>query len=383
VTDAPLRLLLVEDNPGDARLVREALSTLSAPSVTVSVATSLAQAIETLACGAIDVVLSDLDLPDSEGLETCTAMVRTAPGLPVVVLTGRDGDRMGAEAIRLGAQDYLEKGEHIAVRLQRALSFAQERQRLLRREQAARASTEEANRRIATAYERLAQLERARDGMVQMIIHDLRSPLTAVCGYLELGLRRAENLDPVARRHFAIADSQAGILVEMVSSILDISRMEAGEFRPQRVDHDVTALAIQAVERVRGVALDRRVDISTDPAVVACDGDLVRRVIANLVANALRYSPRDKAVSVAVVPHQGQVRVAVEDHGPGIPIEAQARLFSKFATLDDGTHRPYSTGLGLHFCKLAVEAHGGSIGLDSASGKGSRFWFVLPMEQCA
>ena len=172
-------------------------------------------------------------------------------------------------------------------------------------------------------------------------------------------------------------------MVEMVSSILDISRMEAGGFRPKRADHDVAALAAEAVERVRGGALDRRVEITTAPALSSCDGDLVRRVIANLVANALRHGPPGEPVSVTIAAQGGQVRVVVADHGPGIPIAAQAQLFGKFATLDAGAHRPHSTGLGLHFCKLAIEAHGGSIGVVSEAGKGARFWFSLPLARIA
>jgi signal transduction histidine kinase len=107
------------------------------------------------------------------------------------------------------------------------------------------------------------------------------------------------------------------------------------------------------------------------------DPEIIRRVIANLVGNALKFTPEDGEVRIAVEQKEGLARLAVSDTGRGIPPEYHAKIFEKFAQVDK-QQRQYSTGLGLTFCKLAVEAHGGQVGVQSQVGQGSTFWFVLP-----
>ena len=112
---------------------------------------------------------------------------------------------------------------------------------------------------------------------------------------------------------------------------------------------------------------------------VDCDPDVTRRIVTNLVANAIKFTPRTGDVRIAVSGGERGVKVTVADTGPGIPREYRARIFEKFGQVPTrGEAHKHSTGLGLAFCKLAVEAQGGEIGVDSEVGKGSVFWFVLP-----
>jgi signal transduction histidine kinase len=148
-------------------------------------------------------------------------------------------------------------------------------------------------------------------------------------------------------------------------------------------DVSMESLAREALATlVAGPSQTRRIRLvnSPDAAVVNCDAPVIRRVIANLMANALKYSPADSSIEVRVGAGPGTVHVDVQDHGPGIPPRYQQRIFEKFAQLDlQREERPGGVGLGLTFCKLAVEAHGGRMGLQSEEGRGSRFWFELPI----
>jgi len=148
--------------------------------------------------------------------------------------------------------------------------------------------------------------------------------------------------------------------------------------RPVRVD--LCVVAAEAIESVVGWRYDPVVDLrAPEPIELVADRDVVRRIIANLVANALKVTPKDGQVRVEIGAGPAGAEVRVVDTGPGIPAEYHDQIFERFVRVD-GTGRPQvrSSGLGLAFCRLAVGAHGGRIGLTSEVGKGSTFWFVLP-----
>jgi len=130
-------------------------------------------------------------------------------------------------------------------------------------------------------------------------------------------------------------------------------------------------------------ALTKRVSIlylkQTEPAMVSCDANLITRVIANLLGNAIKFTPSGNRVSISIERTANAVKLRVVDTGRGIPREYYERIFEKFGQLETQKQRDVSsTGLGLTFCKLAVEAHGGEIGVESEVGRGSSFWFALP-----
>jgi signal transduction histidine kinase len=128
-------------------------------------------------------------------------------------------------------------------------------------------------------------------------------------------------------------------------------------------------------------AREMNLDAPPVPVTVVADKDLILRVIQNLLGNALKFTSSDGWIHLDIQPDGNRVCVKVRDNGPGIPVEYQERIFEKFGQVEARAHRQkFSTGLGLTFCKLAVEAHGGSIGVESEIGKGSTFWFVLPKE---
>lgn len=230
-------------------------------------------------------------------------------------------------------------------------------------------------------YEELQRLQGLRDGLVHMIVHDLRSPLTSVMGFIDL-LRTDVTATAEERAHFInVAYTAATQMVEMISSLLDINRLEAGEMPVDRQVVDLCDIAGDAVRALSGLAIGRTLTQSAPdgPVMSNCDPALIRRVVSNLLGNALKFTPRSGSVKLTVALVHGRPSVEVSDTGPGIPPDFIGRVFDKFSQAGEGrAKKRYSTGLGLAFCKLAVETHGGTIGVTSEVGVGSRFSFQLP-----
>lgn len=232
---------------------------------------------------------------------------------------------------------------------------------------------------LATNYAELHKLQELRDNLTHMIIHDLRSPLTGVIGYLDLLKRHATpKLDTRDASYINTAFDAAQNLNEMITSLLDTNRLESGEMPLDCGDHDMIEIARLGIESLAGALGERQLTtaFARGDQIAFCDADLVRRVVCNLLTNALKFTPRQGRIVVRVVPNGDFVEVSVSDTGPGIAAEHHNKIFEKFGQVGGGAR--HSTGLGLTFCKLAVEAQGGTIGIESAPGEGSRFWFTLP-----
>ena len=170
-------------------------------------------------------------------------------------------------------------------------------------------------------------------------------------------------------------------IIRLVNSVLDVSKMESAEMRLRLVPADIAAVARESVDELESLVGTRQLvrKWPEDPVMAIVDRDVVSRVLQNLLGNALKFTPATGAITVEVEANDDMVRVAVSDTGPGIPREYRERVFEKFGQVDAVLRgQRFSTGLGLTFCRLAVEAHGGRIGVDSEVGRGSTFWFVLP-----
>jgi len=232
---------------------------------------------------------------------------------------------------------------------------------------------------LAASYAELRKLQELRDNLTHMIIHDLRSPLTGVIGYLDLFQRRsASKLDASELNYIKIASEAAQTLNEMITSLLDTNRLESGEMPLTQGKHDVSEIVRTAIESLAAASGERKIipELADSPEIAFCDAELVRRVASNLLTNAIKFTPAKGVITIRVRSINEFIEVSVSDNGRGIPAEHHAKIFEKFGQIEDGAR--HSTGLGLTFCKLAVEAQGGTIGVESAPGEGSRFWFTLP-----
>ena len=254
-------------------------------------------------------------------------------------------------------------------------------EKILRAKEEAEAAHAEKSRllqELEVNYRKLQDMEKARDGLTHMIVHDLKSPLTSIIAHLDL-LRHT-----AARK---LSEEEAGFLGEairmgdrltwMINSLLDISRLESGQMPLSREPFAPASLVDEALRSVGPESSKREVSLHIAPEAssVVCDGGVIGRVLMNLIGNAVKFTGEGGSIRVVVSREGAGTRFGVTDTGPGIAPEFHEKIFARFAQLE---RTPFSTGLGLTFCKLAVEAHGGKIGVQSEAGKGSTFWFVLP-----
>jgi signal transduction histidine kinase len=247
------------------------------------------------------------------------------------------------------------------------------------------ATLAERNRELQQSHDGLRRLESLRDSLIHMVVHDMRSPLAVVLGSLEvMQLEHATDLSASGRRLVSMGENAARRALDMLGTVLDLSRLEAGQMPLARVSCELGSLAREAAGALGALQGGRRLSVEAPPqgVRVQADRELLTRVFQNLLENAFKAtSPQDGQVRLVACEEEGGARVEVHDDGPGIPPELRERVFDKFAQVEaPEARRPQSTGLGLTFCRLAVEAHGGRIGVKRSDLGGSAFWISLPAD---
>jgi signal transduction histidine kinase len=311
-----------------------------------------------------DLILFDIHMPGMDGYDTCSALKSDErfKDVPVIFLSSLSDTDDKVKAFSASGVDYVTKPfqrQEVIARVETHLRLARLQGQLEER------------------YEQLKNLEDMRDLLTHMIVHDLRSPLTGIVTSLELLSMDIAPLGEESEEDMSRALNSARTLTRMITTLLDVNKMESGEMPVERRPGDLGATARTAVESLAGLVSGREVTVEGSAA-VDFDPELIERVVANLVSNALKYSPEDSAVCVRVS-NGVRARIEVRDQGPGVPEQYRDMIFEKFGQIkpkQEGV-KLASTGLGLTFCKLAVEAHEGRIGVDSVAQEGSTFWFEL------
>lgn len=240
---------------------------------------------------------------------------------------------------------------------------------------------------LVAAHSELKDLEALRDNLINMIAHDMRTPLAGILGSLQTCIDEQPE-SPVVRELLENAVDDAQRLSAMTSDLLDINRMESGQLPLDREAVNLGELLADAVEGVEYAAALNDVAVTvegpTETLRVHIDRGIINRVLTNLLQNAVRHTPPGGKVTVwaerITDAEQPLARIFVADTGEGIPEEIRDRIFDRFFhAARGGDGAVASIGLGLAFCKLAVEAHGGTIQVESEVGEGSTFWFTVPL----
>jgi signal transduction histidine kinase len=259
----------------------------------------------------------------------------------------------------------------------------------------------EKNKRLQESLERLKELDRLKSNFLATISHELRTPLTSVIGYSEMLLDGlAGPLAPEQREYVATIMEKGDHLLQMITSILDVSKIESGQLKLAVSEVDLAEVVEEAVRTVvplagkKGQSLDLVVEGALP--VMRVDRDKVRQILVNLLGNAVKFTPEDGKIEVRAGlsptshvpdevdpfdPYAGQeLRVRVTDTGIGIPADQHQKIFENFYQVDSSSTREYGgSGIGLSIAKSYAEAHGGRIIVESEVGKGSAFTVYLPI----
>ncbi len=361
-----LRLLLVEDNPGDARLIQEELREVSSAHFEVLHVMRLAEAERVVREAKPDAVLLDLSLPDGHGLGNISRLLQAASAVPLVVLTGTDDEQLAVQAVHQGAQDYLVKGQVTGPLLVRALRYAIERKRAeegLKREEAQR------------------QTAIFREQFLAILGHDLRNPLNAISGNAGLLLRYGGLTEPQRKAVNRISIS-SDRMTRMINDLLDFTRARLGGGYPvNRARMNVHDVLRQVVEELEVAHPQRRFELSlSGNGWGDWDADRIAQAASNLVGNAVQYSPEDSPVNVSAKDDGDGVCVQVHNLGLPIPAERLPHIFDPFVRGVEGGRGAARTGLGLglYITHEIVRAHGGTLRVTSTETDGTRFWMNLP-----
>jgi len=366
----PGLLLVVDDDAAN----RDVLSRrLRRQGHVVETASSGPEALQRLGTANFDLVLLDIMMPDMDGYEVLSLLKADdrLHHIPVIMISALSETQSVVRCIEAGAEDYLTKPFDPTL-LKARIGASLEQKRGRDRESLL-------FEQLQANFKRLQEVEKLRDDMRNMIVHDLRTPLTAVIVGVEM-LEKHGELNATQRELMAIASGGGKTLLGMINDLLDVEKMESGSNQLQVVELSAAALVAGALAQVGSLAEESRITLVTEipSGLPPLSGDekKLSRTLVNLIANAIKFTPRGN-VTISLSRDEGDAtRFAVRDTGQGIPSEAFERIFEKFGQLD--ANNRVGTGLGLAFCKLVVEAHGGRIWVESVPGNGSTFSFTIP-----
>lgn len=321
-----------------------------------------------------DVLFLDVMMPDMTGLEVCREL-KTHPRTrlcQVMMVTALSGTPHQVEGLDNGADDFVSKPVRRDEFLAKVRSLLRARRLLIELEQA-REILEQHNRK-------LKELEALKESLTETLVHDLKNPLAAVIGNLELLERKGdERTRDLVRR----CKTGASRLHRMILDLLDVARLEDGGLPLRFEPVDAGELARRACEEFETPAEQRSVRLVLEAPEgglpVSGDASMLRRVVDNLIANALEHSPAGTEVTVRVTRRDEGVELSVSDQGSGIPEAYREKIFEKYARLElRQAGVAGNRGLGLTFCRMAIEAHGGTIWVEPTPGGGALFRAVLP-----
>jgi len=356
-----VRLLLVEDDAAFAKIIGTAISRKATFKVELSTVADLQQSLAVFSRKPFeieepkyDVVLLDLSLPDSQGLDTLIQMRNNCLGTPIIVLTGSDDEALAMSALKHGAQDYLVKGDIDGRSLCRAIQYAIEREKIIAE----------------------------REDFVATLTHDLKTPLQGANRILglfvkgDLGAITGDQAELLRR----LSESN-DTLLEMIANLLEVYRYEKDLHTIKFTRTNLIDLVQKCINEVDHLARDRFIDIRQevdgDHISIMADEQSIFRVMRNLLDNALKFTPKGGVVTVGLAQNE-KVQLSVSDTGPGIPEEDQRYLFERFYRGANGRGYSRSTGLGLYLCRQIVNHHNGTIKVDRNQNAGSIFLLEFP-----
>jgi two-component system sensor histidine kinase/response regulator len=370
-------ILVADDVPANVELLFDQLHSLGYRTVAAQDGPSALAACFThrpdLCILDVSMPAGDLGVEDrSTGFEVCRRIKRDArtARIPVIFVTALNDTTDRVKAIEAGGDDFLTKPHNRLVLGARVRSLLK-----------LKAATDA----LEDSFRKLRELEKIRDGLMKMIVHDLKTPLTSILATLELLLDGDfGTLDATQRQVIMDAEGKSEDLLRLIEDLLEIAKIEEAalplSLEPIAPAALLTEILHEWTLRFQQEGATASADVADDVPIFQADKGLLKRVFANLIQNALTHSARAVTLQVRVRRDASGILFTVADNGPGIPSEYQEVIFRKFEQVRmPHAPRVRSSGLGLAFCRLVVEQHGGRIWVRSNEGEGSAFHILLPL----
>jgi signal transduction histidine kinase len=331
-----------------------------------------------------DLLLLDVMMPNLSGFEVCRRLRERHETrlLPIIMITALNALEDKVQGLDLGADDFLSKPINRTELLAKVRSIL--RVRALQEE------IERQKKELEAANSELLVIQRFKESMTQMVVHDLKNPLAAIMGNIQLmQLQRAQMTAPRLGELLQRTQDSARQMARMIQNILEVAKLEENKMPLRRQPVDLARVVTEqcaellSVSTRDGVRLESVVPESLPP--VDADPELVGRILANLLSNAFKHTPNGGRIVVGARQEGEEIVTTVTDDGEGIPEDLQPHIFEKFVAgeSEDRHRRTYDSGLGLTFCRLAVQAHGGRIWVKSRSGEGTTVHVALPRHRAA
>jgi signal transduction histidine kinase len=387
-----LNVLIVEDSEYDTKLIlRELRRAGYEPNYTRVETPAEMQA--ALNRRIWDVIISDYTMPEFDGMSGLELLRSNGLDIPFIIVSGSILEAMAVEAMKKGVHDYLMKDNlsRLVPAIERELREGETRRARREADRALHLAYQELELRVkertaelAETNERLRRALHSRDEFISIAAHELKTPVTSLHGFTQMLLRQfdKEELPDLDRmtRVLELMDQQSNRLMQLISQLMEFSRIETGQVTLERKLIDLVALAKEVTEAIQISTSAHQINVVGDSVMLALVDPLrIEQVLSNLVNNAVKYSPGGGLVQLEVArTDPSMARLSVTDQGIGIAAEHQSHIFERYYQVQDGDSGK-GMGIGLYISRHFVELHGGQIVVESPTEGGTRFTVLLPL----
>lgn len=381
------RILIVDDDAALLQALPQAII-LRMRQVSIDTSDSATGALQYAQQERYAAIVSDIKMPDMDGLALIEKLQTLCPETPMLLITGHGERDLAIQALRVGAYDFIQKPidrDYFINTLQRAIQTYQMRRQIAAQQLELEQYASSLEQTVAERTRELVEANAAKDIFLGVASHELKTPLTTIKGISQMLHRRVENGNPIDLKSLDLLNSSARRMEILVNDILNTSLVDADTFALHRQPHNLVALCQEILEEYRSEIGSRlHMEILEPNLCVDMDRERITQVLLNLLSNARKYSSKDTPIHVCLQCQDHQAILSVADHGVGIPAEKLPHIFERFyrvPNVDVQTGASVGVGLGLYIVQKIVERHDGHITATSAPGEGSTFTISLPLLQ--